>query len=104
MKRMLDFWDYLILIGISLILSWALLKTAGVINSPMWVEMIPYYGIGLAGLGGAYKLGKIMNGVERLLKIEEKFSKIENTRNMCITGQLEGSPYKKRIFLIKPRQ
>jgi hypothetical protein len=97
MNKRLDFWDYLILLGITLILSWALLQTLGILNSPVWVEMIPYYGVGLAGLGGAYKLGKIMNGVERLLRIEERFSQVENTHKMCIEGKLDGSPYKRKI-------
>ncbi|MFA5020349.1 MAG: hypothetical protein WC533_04605 [Candidatus Pacearchaeota archaeon] len=94
MKRGFDFWDFLIFIGVIIILGWALLKTLGIINSPIWLEMMPYYGAGLAGLGGAYKLGKIMNGVERLLRIEERFNKLEHTHNMCIDGKLNGSPYK----------
>lgn len=91
----LNFWDYLIFIGILLIVGWALLKSLGIIHSPIWVDMIPYYGMGLAALGGTYKLGKIMNGVERLLRIEERFNRLENTHNLCIEGKLDKSPYKK---------
>jgi len=90
-----SFWDLIIWIGIALILGWAFLKSIGVINTSVWVEMIPYYGIGLAGLGGAYKVGKIMNGIEILLRIEGRFRQVENTHRMCIEGKLKGSPYKK---------
>ncbi len=88
-------WDYLIWIGLVMLLVWAFLKSLGIINSPVWVEMIPYFGIGVAGMGGAYKLGKIMEGVERLLRIEERFISVENTHKMCIEGKLDKSPYKK---------
>ncbi|MFH1803111.1 MAG: hypothetical protein ABH864_06730 [archaeon] len=65
-KRKLSFWDYLIWIGIILILGWALLKALGIINTPVWIEMIPYIGVGITLLGGAYKLGRILENVERM--------------------------------------
>ena len=93
-RKGLSFWDILIYIGLLLLIGWAFLKSLGVINSPVWTDMIPYYGIGLAGLGGAYKIGKIMNGIERLLQIESRFNKVEQIHNLCINGKLDKSPYK----------
>ena len=93
-KRGFSFWDLLIYLGLLLLIGWALFKSLGLINSPIWTDMIPYYGIGLAGLGGAYKLGKIMNGINRLLRIEDRFNKVEQTHNLCIEGKLNKSPYK----------
>lgn len=98
-----SFWDYLIWIGIALILGWALLKSFGFINSPIWIDMIPYFGVGGAAIGGAYKLGKIMNGIEgtekkvdKLLEIETRFNDIEKTHKQCLNGELKGSPYRKK--------
>ena len=100
-----SFWDYLIWIGIALILGWALLKSFGIINSPIWVDMIPYFGVGGAAIGGSYKLGKIMNGIEqtekkvdKLLEIEKRFDEVERTHNLCMSGELKGSLYRKRKF------
>ena len=97
------FWDILIIVGIVLILGWALLKSLGVISSPVWINMIPYYGAGIAALGVAYKIGMIMNGinitnrrVNKLLRMEERLINLENSHNLCISGKLKGSPYKNR--------
>jgi hypothetical protein len=95
MGRGFDFWDALILIGSALILGWALLKALGVLHSPTWVDMIPYFGVGASIVGGAYKLGKIKNSIEethvkvdRLLKIEERFSRIEHEHNLMMQKKL----------------
>ncbi len=96
MRRGLSFWDILIYLGLLIIIGWALLKSLGVINSPTWIDMIPYYGVGLAGLGGAYKIGKIMNGIERLLHMEKRFNEVETTHKLCIEGKLHNSPYSKK--------
>lgn len=92
----LGFWDILIIVGTALILAWAILKALGFIHSPVWVDMLPYFGAGSAIIGGTYKLGKIMEGiedtknnVEKILKIEEKFNKIENGHNLAMQGKLK---------------
>ena len=102
-KRGMSFWDAVIWIGIAIILIWAILKSLGIINSPIWVDMLPYYGIGVGAIGGAYKLGKIMDGIERtqrkvdnLLRIENRLNEIERSHNQCLNGELKGSPYKRR--------
>ncbi len=78
-----DIWTALIIFGALLILIWALLKAFGIIQSPVWVEMVPYIGGGISIIGGAYKLGKIKKGigetedkVDKILEIEERFNKI----------------------------
>lgn len=94
MKKEWDVWDYLIWGGIIALLAWALLKSLGVIHSPVWVDMIPYEGIGIASIGAVYKLGKIKKGIEetdkkvdKLLSIEERFSKIEHEHNFVMQGK-----------------
>lgn len=100
-KRGQGFWDYLIWIGIILILGWALLKALGIINTPTWVEMVPYFGVGVSAIGGAYKLGKIMKGieetktkVEKVLEIEEDFKEVKSNQKLCMDGKLHKSPYR----------
>ena len=99
MKKEL-FWDALVWIGILLILGWAFLKAIGVISSPVWVEVIPYFGGGVSILGitcgVSYKLGKIMSEikqtqekVDRIVNIEERFSKLEHEHNLAMNGKLE---------------
>jgi hypothetical protein len=94
-KEKISVWDFLIWAGIILILGWALLKAFGVIHSPVWVDMIPYFGVGGSAVGGAYKLGKIMRGIEntnekvdRLLEIEDRFKKLEVEHNLHMTGKV----------------
>ncbi len=52
MKKETEFWNTLIIVGAILIIGWALLKSFGVINSPQWVEMVPYFGIGVSIMAG----------------------------------------------------
>ena len=97
----ISIWDILIWVGIILLLGWALLKSFGVINFPVWVEMIPYFGIGSAGVGVAYKLGRIMKGVEMtnrkvngILRMEEDFKEVKSNQKLCMDGKLHKSPYR----------
>ena len=105
MKKRISFWDALIWIGVILILGWALLKSFGIIHSPIWVEMIPYYGIGGVIIGATYKLGKITNTIESTNRkvnkisndfsiLREEFNKVKNNQMLCIKGKLKNSPYK----------
>lgn len=91
-----DFWNVLIVGGAILILIWALLKSLGIINTPVWVDMIPYFGVGASILGGAYRLGKIKKGIEEtekkvnvILNLEEKFNRIEHEHNLFMNGKLK---------------
>jgi len=103
-KKELEFWDYLLWGGGFIILIWALLKIFKIISSPIWVDMVPVVAGGLSLLGGAYKLGKIMNGVEdtgkkvnELLVMKDDFQKVRHNQNLCITGKLHDSPYRKKF-------
>ena len=96
MRNGVGFWDIVMITGALLILFWAALKILGVINSPVWIEMIPYIGGGLALLGSAYKFGRIMQGIEnterkvnRIIVIENKFNRLENEHNLVMNGKLK---------------
>jgi hypothetical protein len=66
------------------------------INSPIWIEMIPYFSVGIVLLGGIYKLGKIKQGIEntelkvnKILSIEERFTRLENEHNLAMNGKIK---------------
>lgn len=95
-KRDWDFWDIVILIGALIILFWAVLKALGIISSPVWLDVMPYFGVGAAIIGGVYKLGKIKRGIEdterkvdKILNIEERFSKLEHEHKLAMEGKLK---------------
>ena len=68
-------------LGTAMILGWALLKAAGVIHSPIWVEMIPFVGAGL-GVGGIlFKAGTLFEKLERVIRDVER-----------LTGKVEPMP------------
>ena len=65
----------LIIFGIVIIVLWAMAKSFGIINSPIWLEMIPVFS-GAAALGGVgIAIGKILNKVDRLVFDVEKIDK-----------------------------
>jgi hypothetical protein len=91
-----DFLDWIMILGALLIIGWALLKAFGILHSPIWVDMIPYFGVGGATLAGAYKLGKIKKGIEeteekvdKILVIEERFKKLEIEHSLAMNGKLK---------------
>ena len=95
-KEAIDFWSILIFLGALAIFIWALLKAVGMIHSPAWVEMLPYFGGAASITGLAYNLGRIKKGIEitdnkvdEILKIEERFNKVENEHNLAMQGKLK---------------
>lgn len=79
-----------------IILFWALAKALGIIGSPTWIEVVPYFGIGATIIGGVYKLGKIKRGaedtekkVDKILIIEERFNKLEYKHKLAMNGKLK---------------
>lgn len=67
---------YALYAGAVSILAWALLKSFHVIQSPVWVEMIPFFGGGVSLLALAYHAGKLVQKVdeisERLMQFETR--------------------------------
>ena len=59
-------WDYLLWLGIILILGWALLKSLGIIGTPVWVQMIPIFGIVIVFIAGIFKAGKMAQNIETM--------------------------------------
>jgi len=102
--------DILIIGGATFILVWATLKSLGVINTPVWVEMLPMFAVAGTIFVGIFKLGSLkesimsrfsalekrMDGVERRLdkietkleRMDERLIKLEYSHNLLITGKL----------------
>ena len=85
MKRKLSFWDILAWIALGLILIWLILKTFGIINTPLWLEYTPIYAaVYLAGWQ-IHKLESVASDVRELKKFKfETIEKIHKIENNCI--------------------
>lgn len=75
--------------GIATIVLWALGKSIGIINSPNWVEMLPYFGIAVTISTASTKVGrtleKINNIDKRVDNIDKRVSSLERRfSNLCI--------------------
>ena len=70
-KRGISFWDILAWIVLGLILLWLILKTLGVINSPLWIEYAPIYGAVYIAGWQIHKLAIVAREVEGLKKFKE---------------------------------
>ncbi|MBU3923779.1 MAG: hypothetical protein KJ592_02585 [Nanoarchaeota archaeon] len=53
-------------LGVFTILVWAFLKAFGIINTPIYIEMLPYVGGGVTLFGMVYYFGKMMNRFESM--------------------------------------
>jgi len=85
MKKEISFWDILAWIVLAGILVWLLLKTFGVINTPLWLEYAPIYGaVYLAGWQ-IHKLETVASDVRELKKFKgETVQEINNIKTNCV--------------------
>lgn len=85
MKRGLSFWDVLAWIVLAGIVFWLILKTAGVINTPVLVEYSPIFGaVYLAGWA-MHKLYKAVDEIEEMKKFsKETVHEINEIKLRCI--------------------
>jgi len=92
MKKRVNIWDILAWIVLILILLWLVLKVAGVINSPLWLEYSPLFGaIYLAGWA-MHKLEIAVVEIEKLIKFkEETISQINEIKVNCIKNHYLGA-------------
>jgi hypothetical protein len=80
-----------------------MLKAFGVVHSPLWVYMLPYFGGGISFLGGAYQLGKIKKGIEqteekinqtdkkvdKILSMESRLIRLESEHSLAMQGKIK---------------
>ncbi len=55
-------------IGIAVLVLWALGKSFGMIHSPAWVEMIPYFSVAIAVSSASIKIGRILERIDYMGK------------------------------------
>jgi len=84
-KEKLDIWDVIAWIVLALILIWVILKTLGIINTPLWLQYAPVYGaVYLAGWN-IHKLDVVTRDVKELKKFKhvtiEKITRLEHKLN-----------------------
>ena len=86
MKRdKFNFWDVLAWVVLFGIVVWLILKTLGIINTPLWIEYAPIYGaVYLAGWQ-IHKLETVASNVRELKKFkQDTISEINDMKNNCI--------------------
>lgn len=77
-------WDYLAWVVLGAILVWLILKTLGIINTPLWLQYAPLYGaVYLAGWQ-VHKLDNIGKEVDGLKKFrKETVRQMHDVRLNC---------------------
>jgi len=85
MKRGMSFWDILAWIVLGLILLWLILKTFGIISTPVLLEYAPYFGaVYLAGRA-MHKLDSVADDVGDLKRFKnETVNEINKIRINCV--------------------
>jgi len=83
-KRKLNVWDVIAWIILALILFWLILKTLGIINTPLWLQYAPLYGMIYLGGWYAHKLESIGKEVAGLNQFRsETIKKINEVELNC---------------------
>ncbi|MFH0752835.1 MAG: hypothetical protein V1914_04555 [archaeon] len=90
LKAQNKIWTALFWIGVLLLLGWALGKSLGLINSPVWVEMLPYFGVGFSLTAGGVKLGRALEKLDFVCKdvhdMKKDIREIQRNAN-CLRGE-----------------
>jgi hypothetical protein len=92
MKKRWSIWDIIAWIVLFLILVWILLKTFGIIHTPLWLEYAPLYGaVYLAGWQ-IHKLDSVASDVRELKRFKDAtVNEINKLKSDCFKNH-----YKKR--------
>ena len=60
-------WTIVFWIGVAITMLWVMAKDFGFINTPLYIELVPYFGVLLTLLSGAKKLGIFETKMEFLI-------------------------------------
>jgi len=72
----------LMVLGIILIIVWALGKSFGWIHSPEWVNMIPVFGGAVTLAGISIGVGRLLQKIDRVIfDVEKVLRKTDNLNN-----------------------
>ena len=82
MKKDESIWDLIAWIVLAGILVWLLLKTFGIINSPIWLEYAPLYGAVYIAGWQIHKLESVAKDVGELKRFKDAtINEIHNVKN-----------------------
>ena len=85
MKKDESIWDLIAWIVLAGILVWLLLKTFGIINSPIWLEYAPLYGAVYIAGWQIHKLASVSEDVKELRKFKDlTIEEVHQIKNNCI--------------------
>jgi len=80
-----NFWDILAWVALGFILVWLILKTLGIINTPLWLTYAPLYAATYVAGWQVNKLNTIGKDVEELKKFRhETIREIHNIKLNCV--------------------
>ncbi len=86
MVKKLNVWDILAWVALAGILVWLILKTFGIINTPLILEYAPIYGAVYIAGWQIYKLHTVAEDVKELKKFKE--ATIKKINNLEINYKL----------------
>lgn len=84
MTKRISIWDILAWLALAFIVVWLILKTLGIINTPLWLEYSPLYAAAYIAGWQIHKLESVSKRVEELSKFKDAtINEINNIRLNC---------------------
>lgn len=84
-EKKVSIWDVLAWIILVGILVWLVLKTLGIINTPLWLEYAPLYGVVYLAGWQIHKLETVAREVHELKRFKEAtINEISQIKSNCL--------------------
>lgn len=85
MVRKLSVWDVIAWLALAFIVLWLILKTFGIINTPLWLEYSPLYAAAYIAGWQIHKLDSVSRKVDELSRFKDAtIEEIHNLKQNCI--------------------
>lgn len=82
--KKLSTWDWIFWIALLVLLGWALAKSFGLINSPIWVETIPIYTVIFMAGALWQKINMLTDDMHNIKKIIPRFNRLEHEHEIAM--------------------
>lgn len=81
----ISIWDIIAWLALAFIVVWLILKTLGIINTPLWLEYSPLYAAAYIAGWQISKLGRVAEDVGELKKFKEAtINEIHTIKTNCL--------------------